>query len=134
MTIFVLFMFVGTTSSSFMQQNTVLQPDVVPTEQADDTPPSDSDSSENSESAYETDNRLKSLHDQEEIEMNFRLSSGKPDFELIERKAADEYIKKLTRFLPKILQCYSHTEADEMIQNFSSEICNGWCFKYRIAH
>ena len=75
----------------------------------------------------EMDERLKTLHNKEEIEMKYGITSEKVDFEAIERQGAQEYIRRLLHFLPPLLECFSTSEADEMILNFASDVCAGLC-------
>ena len=67
----------------------------------------------------------KKLHNEEEIEQKYRVRSGKMDFEALERQCAQRYTTEMVKMLPSLLECCSAMEADELIQNFSSDICAG---------
>ena len=47
------------------------------------------------------------------------------DYEAIDRQGARVYWKKLVERLPRILECWSMTEADEAIQQLASDVCAG---------
>ncbi len=117
-------------SVSTFQLTGMLKPQVKKSEnlQVPDAEAPQNDSSEsdtNDEEDIEKESRLKTLHDKDEIEMHYRRTSEKVDFESIERKSAQDYIQKLLQLLPSLLQCYSTSEADEMMQQFASQICAG---------
>ena len=49
----------------------------------------------------------------------------KTDIDLLERESASEYIRQLLVFLPSLLDCFSQTDVDDMMQRFASDVCAG---------
>ncbi|ELT87809.1 hypothetical protein CAPTEDRAFT_215541 [Capitella teleta] len=65
------------------------------------------------------------LHNEEEIGWKYKARKNASDFERLEKRCAQKYIQDLTQWLPDLLTSYSTIEANELIQKFASEFCDG---------
>lgn len=82
------------------------------------------DASQEGEDPKSPENSLsKKLHNEEEIGWKYKARKHVTDFEMLEKKCAQKYIKDLTDWLPSLMTSYSTLEADELIQEFSSNFC-----------
>ena len=69
---------------------------------------------------------LPRLHDTEEV-VNTQYTAPRTasDYEAIEIRSAQQYIEKLTTFLPELLQAFSNEEVDRLMHEFASDVCTG---------